>query len=507
MNYYLRENSLMKLSRRNFIKAIGVGSLALFTPYILFPSTMAMAFEDDEITFAKAYPVPFYEKDWFEPLIMLASFIGTVAVLYFTAGAGAPAAAPGVSTIASWIAGGGPGSYMAGLSIVGSLFGGNAILGAAILNAASLTLIGGAGAKGSLVLGAKIARLTDLTIIGVEIMKSTGESSSNGGFIFNIPIPFNWGSKNVKENILEPLNEISGKILDLQEDLIELHQDKCEAVKEGDTIKVKEILKEIKNKEEMIKHLNKEKQKLVNLSNLTLEKLIYHIESQSKKIHNRSQVGEDLLVLGVIANNSGNVELFSKSLYILNSLASTARKTSFLDYLNGILFLQEGEFKIAEKYLYKSLNQEPYVVETAIALISALSQNYVKNKSEIEKVVRTVEEEYDDDNYKGKNLRILYYHTGTVAMVNGDYQSALKYFKKAYDSLGIIKYLPLPFDSVKRAKNFFQMPIAVTYKLLGSEKLGKDILEEILERCENLPCKEECRKKYLIWYEQANKIM
>jgi len=498
----LKKLASIEISRRDFIKKIGLANLALFTS-TFWASKPTYGFDGKEITFEEVYPVPFYEKDWFIPAVIAVTIVVTAASLFLTAGAGAPAAAPGVSTIASWIGGGGAGSYMAGLSTVGAWFGGNAILGAAILNSISLTFLGGVGAlsKSGLTVGATIAAISDLALTGIQLKAAFDKNDNiNNGFIFQIAVPYELGSKPIKEYILEPLEDISDKISDIQKDLISLHQDICEATLEKDFDKLKEIEREVKEKNQKLKLLISKKNKLFEIANRFL----------SKNIHSLSL--EDLLVLGIIANNNANIDLFHKCLDILNKYVGYVEKFSFLEFLNGVFFLEGMNFEEAKKHLYNSLKQEPYVVETGIALITVLSQDYSKNRNEISKIVEIIEKEYDDDNYKGKNLQILYYHAGTIAMLNEDYQQALKYFQKSYDSLPfVVKHIPLPhigpFKNLDEVKNFFQMPIAITYKLAGKEKLGRKILEEILERCDNAPCRKECREKYLKWYEQADKKM
>jgi len=351
-------NLRRNLDRRKVIKTMGLGGLALLNPSILFLpkevwSSENKKLEDYEITFAEAYPVPFYEKDWFAPAVLIATFITTAAVLYFTAGSGAPAAAPGVSKIASLIAGGGPGSYMAGLSIVGSFFGGNAILGGAILNAASLTLFGGTGVSGkaSLTLGARIAALYDSILIDVVFINLDKDNKENNNFIFHIPVPSEWGSKRIRENIVEPLEEISEKLSNIQEELMELQREMCEAEKENDVDEKKEIEGKLKKREEL-KILNEKKLALTKVSNQILQELI-----------DQGKINIDLLVLGIIANNSGNVELFERSLYALDGLRSIGKKISFYNYLKGLSYLYKGDFEKAEIYLYESHREEPYVVE------------------------------------------------------------------------------------------------------------------------------------------------
>ena len=98
------------------------------------------------LRFEEVYHKAFWKNDAvFWSAIAVAS-AGAAAVTVYTAGTGAPAAGAGVSYVASQlVAGGGAGSYMAGLSTVGAWFGGNAITGAAILNATSAAILGYGG--------------------------------------------------------------------------------------------------------------------------------------------------------------------------------------------------------------------------------------------------------------------------------------------------------------------------------------------------------------------------
>jgi tetratricopeptide (TPR) repeat protein len=342
-----------------------------------------------------------------------------------------------------------------------------------------------------------------LALTGIQIKSAffDKKQEGNNGFIFQIKIPYELGSKPIKKHILEPLEEISDDILDIQKDIGSLHQDICEALAENDKQELKEIEKEIANKQKKLKSLVQIKEKLQASAMKVLKNNIKNLPI------------EDLIVLTVIANNAINQELFEKGLKVLNSYADKyATKKSFIDYLNGIYYLGNLNYEKARRFLYKALHQEPYVVEIGIALILALSENYFKHKDEILKIVKTIEDNFDDDNYEGKNLQILYFHAGTIALANGDYPSALNFFKKAYDSLPfIVKHIPIPsigfLANLNEVKNFFQMPIVISYKLMGKTKIAEELLNEILERCNKVPCKEECRQKYLTWYNNAEKRM
>jgi tetratricopeptide (TPR) repeat protein len=104
--------------------------------------------DDDRVdmSFKEVFPQAFYKKSYFGWVLLGTTIVAAAAISYATAGAGAPAAATGVGSVASAIGGGGAGSYMAGLSMVGGWVGGNAMVGAAILNGISLGLGGGTAA-------------------------------------------------------------------------------------------------------------------------------------------------------------------------------------------------------------------------------------------------------------------------------------------------------------------------------------------------------------------------
>jgi hypothetical protein len=114
-----------------------------------------------DFRFHTVYKKAFWQQSWFVPVVITGAVATAAAVTVFTGGAGAPAAGVGVSSVASAIAGGGPGSYMAGLSIVGGWFGGNAMLGAALLNGLSAGIIGGIATKATV---GSLALLSGLTI-------------------------------------------------------------------------------------------------------------------------------------------------------------------------------------------------------------------------------------------------------------------------------------------------------------------------------------------------------
>ena len=233
-----------------------------------------------DIDFEHIYPKAFYKKSYFGFVITGAAVVGAGAFTYFTAGAGAPAAATGASAVASWVAGGGAGSYMAGLSTIGSWFGGNAMLGAAILNGISIGTIGGG-----------TSTFAALSVLGkAGVMASVAAMSLDGVAYFSNPetnkleykikltIPKNLGSKDTRR-LVDRIYENKENIND--------------ALEEGNGRKQKELF-------DLQEQYNKDGIRLLK------EKL------------SMPDNQEDLIVLGIIAWNNGEYNLYDKAISQIN---------------------------------------------------------------------------------------------------------------------------------------------------------------------------------------------
>lgn len=446
------------MKRRDFLKA----SLATTLNFI-FPHSNAKAIPFispehlEELTFSSVYPKPIYEKSYFTWIVLGASIVAAGVVSYFTAGAGAPAAATGVSTVASWIGGGGAGSYMAGLSTVGSLFGGNAMLGAAILNGISLGTIGTASGKAALSLAAKAATVVDLSLSGISYIKSVKDEK--GVYVYDIRIPKDLGSGTVRR---------------LVETIYDLEDEKQDAIEDKLFEKANGISRQIEAEcKKGVKLLEEE----------------FFKEKPSQ---------ENLLVLGILAYRIGDIENFSLALQYIEEFYQP-KKTSFLEYLKGINELSNPKSYSKEKALelfVNSYEQEPYTIEPIISIISLLGEDYWKNKEKISGVVKLAAKNYDSDKYIGRPLIALYSRAATIAFNNQDWKSALDYYSKEYDELGIIiRVLPI----AKEIKNHIKMQMAICYKHLGNSKKAQNLKEEVLENCET----EKCKKQYEKLFEES----
>lgn len=396
----------------------------------------------ENIDYETLYPKSFYEKTYFGLAITGAAIGAAGAFSYFTAGAGAPVAATGVSTVASWVAGGGAGSYMAGLSTIGGYFGGNAILGASILNGIALGTIGGGGAFTSLSLLAKVGVLTTVSASALDgVFYLSNPTTKKVEYKIKVSIPKNIGSKKTRE-LVDKIYEINDKFNNAVEK------------KEILTQKHYAILKEENNR-------------------YALDLLEYYLKNDK---YNQ----EDYLVLGIIAWNSGKYKMFNKALSKIKK--DNLENSSFYNYLRALSSLVNGEIKEAKIHLQNSIDENEYAIEPVILYINILSnENFLKNESIILEYVNKIEKNFDQDNYATEySLVSVYYRLATIYFNNKRYPKATEYFRKAYDDLNIIQtYFS---DSLK---NLIKLGIANSLYLDGkvesSKKEYNDILSDIDE--------------------------
>lgn len=400
-----------------------------------------------KVDFSHIYPKKIYKKSYFGFVITGAAVVGAGAFTYFTAGAGAPAAATGTSVVAAWVAGGGVGSYMAGLSAIGSWFGGNAILGAAILNGISIgTIGGGASTFAALSVIGKVGVMASVTAMSLDgVAYFSNPTTKNLEYKVKVTIPKNLGSKDTRklvENIYNTVDEINN------------------ALEDGDGSKQKALF-------ELKRQYNKDGLKLLK-HKLTI-----------------SDNQEDLLVLSIIAWNSSEYELFDKAISQINS--ENLDNAGFLNYLYALQSLVKGNSQRTLAYLDNAIDENPYAIEPIILYINILGNgDFIKNESKIESLVKNARENYDSDKYStGYTLTGVYYRTATFYFNNKRYVKAEQYYKKALDELG---FLQKHFFG-KQLKHTIQLGIANSLysqnKKNEADKVNKEILNDIDEESTN----------------------
>lgn len=388
-------------------KMILLGALVLFyhtsvsaKVYMHKDSTSVIHMEDD-ITFSNVYSKDFYKKSYFGYTVTGAVVVVAGAVSYLSVGTGAPAAATGVGATASYFGGG---SYMAGLSTVGSWFGGNAMLGSAILNGVSFGVIGGTTTKfAALGILAKVGILASVTASGLDgVFYFSNPDTKKLEYKVKVGIPKDYGSKKIRKLV--------DKIYDINDDI-------QEAIEEEDEERYKGLLEK----------KEKYNQKAINI-----------LKSDLYIIHNP----ENLIVLGIIAWNNNEIDLFNEA--ILRVGAKESSNIGLLNYLFALRSLSLGMDKETLTYLEKSIYKNSYAIEPYILAINILgNNNFVQNESRILKLVKRANKKFDSDKYSSEfGLVPLYYRLATFYFTNKQYFKSEKFYRKAYDELGIMqKYL------------------------------------------------------------------
>jgi tetratricopeptide (TPR) repeat protein len=411
----------------------------------------------EDIDFEHIYPKKFYKKSYFGFVVTGVAIAGAGAFTYLTAGAGAPAAATGVGTVATWAGGGGAGAYMAGLSTIGGWFGGNAMLGAAILNGISIgTLGGGATTFAGLSVLAKVGVMASVTAMGLDgVAYFKNPDTKQLEYRIKLMIPKNLGSKDTRD-IVDEIYDIEEKLEDDYSDNRGINSQKL-----------------LNNKKEL-------EDKAIEL----LKNKLYTKDNQ-----------EDLIVLAIIASNNAEYSLFDKAIKIIDS--SKLDNSSFLNYLKALNSLYKGEEGKSLEYLDSSISENPYALEPIILSINLLgNSNFLQNEIKIKDLAKNAEENFDSDDYSTSySLSGVYYRVATFYFNNERYASAQEYYEKAYDELGMLQ------------KNFFGKELGNTIQLGIANSLYKEgksekalkVYSEIIEDIDddNADEKTKIKEQYL----------
>lgn len=338
---------------------------------------------------------------------------------------------------------------MAGLSAIGSWFGGNAILGAAILNGISIGTIGGGTATfaGLSVLG-KAGVMASITAMGLDgVAYFSNPETKNLEYKVKVTIPRNLGSKDTRK-IVDNLYDTDDEINDALED---------------NNGKKQKMLFQLK------KEYNKE-----------------GIELLKRKLHMPDNQ-EDLIVLGIIAWNNSEYDLFNKA--VLGIDAKKLDNTGFLNYLYALQYLQKGDTEKTLAYLDNSIAENPYAIESTILYINILGNgDFIRNEPKIESLVSKATKNYDSDKYATRyTMTAVYYRTATFYFTNKRYVKAQQYFEKALDKLGFLQKHFGKFG--KQVKHTIQLSIANALyaqnkKVRANEKY-KEIIDDIDEENKN----------------------
>lgn len=411
--------------------------------------------QPQQISFQELFPKPIYKKSYFGFVLTGATVVLGGAFLFITAPAGAPAALLGTAPIATWVGGGTAGSYMAGLSTIGSWFGGNAILGAAILNGISIGVAGGGVTKfATMTAIQKVGVLSSVTataLDGVALIEKPNTNSLN--YQVRLMLPLGIGSKEVQEFAIG--------LQDIEEEL---------QTADGKNDKVGYEL------------WAKKKQALVEIGKKWV--------ADAKKSNSVSS--NDLIVYGIFSKNIGD-STWHNSL-ISRIIAKSDADTGYLDYLDVVAKIENGNLKEAEKLLYHAVNQNPYAIEPYILLVNLLGKDFKGREKDIQVLAKKAEKDFDPNKYETRySLVSLFYRIGTLYLQHGKYAMANHYFDSA---LGQVSFLQNHLGG-KQVVNLIQIGKANSLHGMRKGKKADLLYQQVLKDCKTAEQVDLIKGQYL----------
>lgn len=358
----------------NLLKSVAMAVALSFTYPI-------HAHAEDGLRFEEIYTVPFWENRYVVWGSIIAVSAGAAAFTTMTAGTGAPAAAAGVSTIASTLAGGGAGSYMAGLSMIGGWVGGNAIVGAAILNAGSAAILGGSALKSIPV--AAVVTLETMRTLGPVILIPEKEKEQLD-FTIAVPITASIGTEQTK-NLVERTEEVA----------MELHEKKISGMQAEE--KYKEIADEVR----------------------------FVVERQTGVITDK--ILEEKVSALLLARQLGYIKEFTEN------AKGLPERGSFVYYLKGIAYLDEQDYRNADSYAQNAMMAEKDAIEPILLRIIAL--NALGKYREAIALEQNIEETKEKNHKSAFSKATAYNMLGDYSSYMKNYVNAANYYIKVFDDL------------------------------------------------------------------------
>ncbi|MDM8561044.1 tetratricopeptide repeat protein [Candidatus Parabeggiatoa sp. HSG14] len=484
-------------------KAKAVGELSGIAKDNIAEKAKNLLTDTKEMRFEDVYETPFWKNDTvFWSAIAVAS-AGAAVFTVYTGGTGAPAAGTGVSYVASQlVAGGGAGSYMSGLSTVGAWFGGNAITGAAILNAGSAGILG-YGGKAATIKG--ISATTKLVLASTTNFGKFGfmylslEEASDATPIIQILPSGDFGTGKVEE-LLVHLKEANNKLTEVlakNEEtrkqlnvsfnqtitvINEKYQDTMTEHLQTEMVKQLTQLRELNNKIITEKKaieaeaLSKEYKIVIQKTHEMIDNYLTNKASSSKEMRSDAAMG------AVLLHSLGYKKEFAN---YIKQFKAVDQNESFLLYLKAIAHLIDKDFKVARQYALQAIDAEPEAIEPVMVLIMALDGlGQYQQALEVEILL---EENFDDNHYETPNSLITAYNLlGDIANAHQLPQTAAKFHKKAFDNMS--------YFSDDDEKAFICLKIANDYHVFGSKSQSTEYYKKAISYVEDDNLKQEINR-------------
>lgn len=422
----------------------------------------------DELSFAEAYPVPFYQTDAFVYTVIATSVATAATVTFMTAGAGAPALAPGTSWLVVLAGGGGQGAYMSGLSTIGSVIGSNAIGGAAIVNSFGATVGLTAGARSAAFGGVALKTMFGVSAAAYDGILIAENKKGELLFVTELSLPTELGS---------------GWVRELVENVYESEQKAAEALDAG-------------NKDEFDRSRRDRQdyllQGVIALKNCWPSKLKCWQQRLSR---------DDLITLSIMAYKAGKFDLFHRVIeYVSKRKAEVDGSTAFLDYLYATSLMMQSNFNDAPRLLKSAIDQEPGVIEPTLLYIAYLGEtDFEGSKRHIEYLLDKLEKTYDDDDYQtAYSLATAYFRVGHIYASHDYYDKAILHFGQAKDELNYLQKWPI-FSGFMNQKfrQDIELDIAIAHFRAGKEAKARRLYEELEKEFKSDVEKKALARKYL----------
>lgn len=384
--------------------------------------------------FGDVYAPSFFDKTYSIPVMVVgfaAVATGAAVVSTMTAGTGAPAALAGVGATAAWIGGNVPGAYMIGLSTVGGFFGGNAILGAAILNGAAAAIIATTGGS---VVGATIAG-TAYLVDGFNYVKR--QETEELVFLTTLKLAPETGLS-ATQDAIERVMLLESEVMELAEKVANKERDiaaKTASLRVLHSSSLGERAVDIHRLAYEMKDLRLEQE--IRVSQLQSLKR-NQVETLERILAEGSHRQGDILALSLVAWNEHQYELFQRAIAALTP--AEVDDTSFYHYLRALSAVSADNLQGAERELANAMLAGPYALEPVILRAILLGEEFETNEHRLDELAFFARNHFDTNDYKtGLKLSSLYFRLGSIYFQNERYERAKEYFMQAHSTLGIMQ--------------------------------------------------------------------
>jgi tetratricopeptide (TPR) repeat protein len=344
------------------------------------------------------------------------------------------------------------------LSTIGGWFGGNAMLGSAILNGISLGTAGGMGSWGALnagqkalVLGATAATAID----GIAIVSKSKTEQLEWRVV--LPVPRDLADDRTRA-LLDALTEANKEVY--------------ESSSRWDAAKGEQVPGSPKSEKLL------EAERTLAAAKARHKAATEQINDELARVLKLGDSNRTTVLMAVVAQNSGRSADF-RTLLERIKLAPLKRR-SYLDFLRAIAALQAGRVTEAERLLRESWKAANFATEPPILLAGVVgSRGFAPHESKIDEIVSNADKNFKPNAYMtSASLVSLHYRIGTMALGANRCERALAAFTKAQTELSTVE----KYWSGKEIRNLLEIGEANALHCQGNKAEAHEIFKKVWER-------------------------